>query len=126
MSPVSNLYDKLRDNAKLDADYRARNEQATWAFNKQSAEAVFSEQAARLYVANLKQKYAFQDVTFRARRAAVSRQLAYIQAQEHSKKDSILNYGNRLFHIRKLFNLSAKPLVIRVLALSKGAKELYG
>jgi hypothetical protein len=56
----------------------------------------------------------------------VSRWLAYKQLHENQREGSILNYAERLVAIQSLFDLSARKLATRVLALRRAVVPLYG
>jgi hypothetical protein len=119
------VHHEVSAHARLLAEYRSRLEGATWHFNVQTTRGNLAELEGRLQVAGLKRDYAWKDITFRAKRAGVSRQLAYVQLEEHTRTNSVLNYSDRLANIAKLFDLSARQLVIRVLALRRAANALY-
>lgn len=121
-----NLYDTMRDNAKVLAEYRSRLELATWKPNELANQINLADLNAKLEISKTKKVYTFKDISFRALRANASRQLAYVQLQENNRPHSVLNYSERLANNATLFDLSARQLVTRVLALRRAASALYG
>jgi hypothetical protein len=121
-----NLYDTMRDHARLLAEYRYRMELATWKLNELANQINLADLNAKLEISRTKKDYTFKDIAFRTMRANVSKQLAYVQLQENNRPNSVLNYSDRLANIATLFGLSARQLVTRVLALRRAASALYG
>jgi hypothetical protein len=107
-------------------DYRSKIEDASWQYSLRANTTNTAELTGRLNTATRKQNYLRQDIGFRSARAAVSRQLAYVQLSENIRPNAPLNYSERLAAIRSLFDISLRKLIQRILPLNRGAKEIYG
>jgi hypothetical protein len=108
------------------SDYRAKLEDASWQYNLRATTANVSQLTGRLATAQRKQTYLRQDVGFRAARAAVSRQLAYIQLSENVRTGSPLNYNERLSAIRAVFDAALVKLIQRCKLLERACSSIYG
>jgi hypothetical protein len=106
--------------------YRSKIEDASWQYSLRANTANTAQLGGRLSTAQRKQQYLQKDIGFRSTRAAVSRQLAYVQLGENIRPNAPLNYSERLTPTQRLFDLSLRKLIQRVLPLRKGLKEIYG
>ncbi|MBR0925729.1 hypothetical protein JQ561_03850 [Bradyrhizobium diazoefficiens] len=114
-------------NATVDqATYRSNLENASWLYTQHVVNTSVADKQARVATATRKQGYLRQDIGFRSSRAAVSRQLAYVQLDENTRNGSILNYSQRLESTEALFNAAFVKLCQRVMALNRGAVSIYG
>lgn len=101
-------------------------DKATWAQSKMAAAGSRAQQNARLSAADQKAQYFGKDVGFRTQRALISKQLAWLQVQEHARANSALNYEERLSNLRALFEVNLRYLIQRVWSLGRGLKSYYG
>lgn len=108
------------------AEYRSKIEDASWQYSLRTNTTSNAQLGGRLTTAQRKQAYLQKDIGFRSSRAAVSRQLAYVQLGENIRANAPLNYSERLMATQKLFQITLRKLIQRVLPLRRGAKQLYG
>lgn len=118
--------DKLIAAHKEMANRRLRMETASWDFGVRSVAAISQDTRGR--IGRLTRRVAFteKDIKFRASRAEVSRNVAWLQLWEHSRNGSPLNYKERLDGIRQKFNQSAQLLILHTRALQDAPRDLYG
>jgi hypothetical protein len=108
------------------AQYKTKIEDASWQYSLRATNLKVSELTGKTATASRRQAYLHKDIGFRASRAGVSRQLAYVQLGENIRPNSILNYNERLGAVKATFDISLRKLIVRVLALKRAANALYG
>jgi len=118
--------DKVEEAAKVTGTYRSGIEVATWIENLAAAKSSVAQLGARLKIAQRKEEYFRKDEGFKSQRAAISRQLAWLQISEHCRQGSELNYDEKLQNLKALFGANRRHLVERVIVLAVGLKESYG
>lgn len=106
--------------------YRTTLDHATWTQSKLATKGSLAQQYARLEAAKEKVEYLKKDVVFRIHRAVISRNLAWLQVDEHARPNSVINFNDRLENIKTLFETNLKFLVQRVRSLRDGLKSYYG
>jgi hypothetical protein len=114
-SPLKN---DIRQGAAATTKYRTQIENATW---QQELAAV----RGKLATAQRKEAYLRKDEGFRSHRAAISRQLAWLQMHEHCRENSALNYSERLIRQKALFDINLQCLIERVRVLEPGLRDTY-
>ncbi|RWI99974.1 hypothetical protein [Mesorhizobium sp.] len=105
--------------------YRAGFDAATWSAALASMKSNLAQLRGRLSMVLRKETYLKKDAVFRTHRAAISRQIAYLQADELSRKNSIINYAERLEQQAELFRTYLRHLIERASALQTGLVEAY-
>ena len=117
--------DEVEQRTLSTATDRSRVEFATWLESLASATANVAQLSAKLSSVQRKELYLRKDEGFRTQRAAISRQLAWLQISEHCRQDSALNYDQRLQKQKALFDVNLQCLIQRVVVLAQGLKENY-
>lgn len=117
--------EKVYSETLLSTGYRSKLESATWEQSRLSVAGNVAQQEAKLRTSNRKEQYLRKDVGFRTHRAAISRQLAWLQIEEHCRKNSPLNYEERLSSLHALFNANLINLVERVQMVGLGLRSCY-
>lgn len=107
-------------------DYRMRLEFANWSQLLVGVRATQAQLQGKLNSAKRKEDYLEKDVRFKAQRAAISRQLAYLQLAEHCRPGSAINYDERLHEHGQLFRSNLRMMVQRIKALLGGLRDIYG
>ncbi len=120
MNPTNDAWFTTKTNYGLHLDL------AGWTYNQKATDVTIAQLTGSLSTATQKSEYLKKDIAFRSFRAAISRQLAYTQLLENQTTNSILNYKERLSAVRDLFDIYARKLVTRVLAVQRAAHQLYG
>ncbi|TPM02116.1 hypothetical protein [Mesorhizobium sp. B2-3-10] len=110
---------------KAETTYRAGFDLATWIVALASTKGELAQLQGRLASAKRKADYLKKDKGFRSHRAAVSRQIAYAQADELTRSHSIINYNERLNSSGDLFRRYLRCLIERVLVVKMGLKDSY-
>jgi len=118
--------DDVLKTSSQNAEDRTQLEDATWKQTLSSSNENLSHANIRFAAAEKKASYLVKDVAFRTYRAAISRNLAWLQISEHCRENSALNYEERLSHQRQLFSENLRHLVERIIPLAVGIKEYYG
>lgn len=108
------------------SDYRFRLEEASWYMTQSANDVAYIWHQAKHDITKEKMEYAQKDIVFRSSRAMVSRQLAWAQLEENTRTNSPINFHERLERMRPLFDIAARQLVKRILALRRGVESLYG
>jgi hypothetical protein len=98
------------DGSTATTAYRANLEYATWIQALASIKANLPQLKGKLATAQRKEEYLRKDEGFRSHRAAISRHLAYLQLEEHSRPNSAINYAERLDRQRDLFTSNLRAL----------------
>ncbi|MBN8892734.1 MAG: hypothetical protein J0H91_20815 [Rhodospirillales bacterium] len=123
---VTRDYDDMERTAIATNAHRNNIEQASWRHVLAGANSNVAQVQAKLRIAKRKEDYFRKDVDFRTQRAAISRQLAWLQIYEHCRIGSELNYSEKLQRLKALFDQNVRCLVERVRALDRGLSEIYG
>ncbi|MEW6642997.1 MAG: hypothetical protein AB1586_21010 [Pseudomonadota bacterium] len=105
--------------------YRSNIEFANWTNTSASTNANLAQLKSRLATARRKEEYLRKDEVFRSHRAAISRQIAWIQIVEHCRSRSILNYSERLAVLKTLYQTNLLCLTQRVAAIVPALKTYY-
>ncbi|MGX9179126.1 hypothetical protein [Mesorhizobium sp. BHbdii] len=106
--------------------YRSSFELATWESTLASISAASAQLQSKLVIARRKEDYLRKDEGFRSNRAAVSRQIAWAQLNEHCRAGSVLNYDERLTRQKELFVSNLICLAQRITPLAAGLNDFYG
>lgn len=123
---TANDKDKVEDASTRSTEYRIRLEHGSWAQTKLAAIGQRAEHQAKLGAADEKVLYLVKDVAFRTHRASVSRQLAWLQINEHARPNSAINYDKRMLGLKDIFDANLRLLIQRVNALDSGLSKHYG
>lgn len=112
--------------AALDTNaYRSNVELANWTNTSASANANLAQLQSRLTIARRKEEYLRKDEGFKSHRAAISRQIAWVQVLEHCRPNSILNYNERLAVQKALYQANLVCLTQRIAAIIPALKTFY-
>lgn len=116
----------IRTAVEWTSNHRSSIEVAGWDQRKKG----FQKEIARLgeEISSLERKlvYLKKDEEFRALRAQVSRDIAYLQLNEHTESGAVLNYRERLDAIKPVFEQSYQSVCQRVIKISEGFNSLHG
>jgi hypothetical protein len=118
-------HDPVGIEAASTARYRSGIELATWLETLAAAKSNVAQLTAKLSIALCKEQYFRKDEGFRTQRAAISRQLAWLQIAEHCRQGSELNYNEKMEKLKTLFNANLRCLIERVRVLGQGLKDNY-
>lgn len=116
---------KVGDQALSTAQYRNQMEFAAWLETLAAATSNVAQLKSKLSIAQRRERYFRKDEGFKIQRAAISRQLAWLQISEHCREGSELNYDDKLKKLKVPFDANLRCLVERVIALAQGLKENY-
>jgi hypothetical protein len=117
--------DQVEVQARVTGDYRSGIELATWEESLSGTKANVAQLKARLAVASRKEEYFRKDEGFKSQRAAISRQLAWLQISEHCRRGSELNFDEKLQKLGVLFDANIRFLIERVKVITIGLKQCY-
>jgi hypothetical protein len=117
---------EVQNGADATARYRTKLEYATWVQTLAAVKANIPQLRGKLTTAQRKEVFLHKDEAFRAHRASISTQLAYLQLKEHCRPNSAINYAERLERQGDLFKPNLVALIQRVVAVSTGLKDNYG
>jgi len=126
---VKNVANSNKDQVGVEAvstsQYRSGIELATWLETLAAAKSNVAQLNAQLSVAARKEQYFRKDEGFRTARDEISRQIAWLQIQEHCRAGSILNYDERIARLKNLFDKNLQCVVERVQPLIQGLNDYY-
>ena len=117
--------DKVGTEATATSQYRSGIEMATWLETLAAAKSNLAQLNAQLSVATRKEQYFRKDEGFRTARDEISRQIAWLQIQEHCRAGSILNYDEKLARLKNLFDQNLQCVIERVQPLVQGLSDYY-
>jgi hypothetical protein len=126
---VRNVANSNKDQVGVEAtstsQYRSGIELATWLETSAAAKSNFAQLNAQLSIAARKEQYFRKDEGFRTARDEISRQIAWLQIQEHCRTGSILNYDERIGRLKILFDQNLQCVIERIQPLVQGLKDYY-
>ncbi len=101
-------------------------ERASWSQRLHAAKENVAQLNAKVEIGLRKVVYLKSDEVFRAQRAAVSRNLALMQIQEHARDNSALNYDQQLKWLASRFTHVLTLLIERLNVVHYGLAKFYG
>jgi len=119
------LKPQVSSGTNVTTTYRINLDYATWVQALATINVSAPQLKGRLETADAKEAYLRKDIVFRSHRAAISRQLVYLQLQEQCRPNSIINYSERLERQRDLFGANLIALIQRAKMISEALKKYY-